>query len=78
MTFWPPGTGKIRGPKLAAQLALVRTSVKPRKVCPSPLPEGSHEELEKNSMRKELLAVLSRVPEIVTFPAAIVAEVITG
>jgi hypothetical protein len=78
MTFWPPGMGKTSGPKVAPQPASVVTVVDPRKVCPSPLPEGSHEAFEKNSIRKELLAVLSRVPEIVTFPPAMFAEVITG
>src|SRR5262249_43694771 len=82
-TVCPPGIANETGPKLPfgvpvpAQVPVVRV-VKPRKVCPSPFPEGSQEALEKNSIWKVLFEMLFRVPEIVTLPTAIEAEVMTG
>ena len=78
ITDWPPGAAKTSGPKLALQVLPVVTLVAPRKVCPSPFPEGSHTALEKNSTRKVVLAVLFKVPEIVALPPPIDAEVMTG
>ena len=62
----------------ATQAALVDTFVDPMNVVPSPLPNGSHVRLAKNSMRKFETAVLLRVPWIVVDPAIVVAEVSTG
>jgi hypothetical protein len=74
----PPIAEKLTLLKLAEQFASVVTLVDPRNVCPSPLPDGSHAAFEKNSTRKELLAVLFSVPEIMTLPPTREAEVRTG
>src|SRR6266446_6827901 len=75
---WPGGTGNESGPKLALQLPSVVTIVEPRKVRPSPKPEGSPSVLEKNSMRNPVFGTLSRVPESVTKPFENEADVIIG
>ena len=62
----------------ALQLLLVVTLAAPRKVCPSPNPEGSHMALEKNSIRKVVLAVLLSVPCTVVLSPLLVAVVRTG
>ena len=62
--------------KLALPLPSVVTLVKPRKVSPSPKPEGSQAELEKNSSTNWVLGVLLSVPSIVALPPT--AEVNTG
>ncbi len=65
-------------PKVAVKLALpfpsVVTSLKPKKVSPSPLPEGSQALLEKNSSLNWVLAVLLSVPSMVVLPLS--AEVL--
>src|SRR5436190_13144969 len=77
ITLWPLGTAKLT-PKLALPKKSVATMVKPMKVWPSPLPEGSQAALAKNSTRKFVIAVLLSVPEIVAFPATTAADVMTG
>jgi hypothetical protein len=77
-TVSPPGSGKLKGPKVALQFALVVTTVEPRKCFPWPKPDEWHAGLEKNSSRKLVLATLSKVPDTITFPPLRVAEVITG
>ena len=47
---------------VALQLASVDISLEPMKVCPSPLPSGSHSGLSKNSTRKVVLATLFKLP----------------
>ena len=44
------------------QLASVGMSAEPMKVCPSPLPNGSHCELSKNSTRKLVFGMLFKLP----------------
>ena len=63
VTNWPPETevGKVKL-KLALQPPSVVTGMEPIKVFPSPLPEGSHAGLAKNSSVKVVLAVLLSVP----------------
>jgi hypothetical protein len=56
----------------------VVTSEEPKNRLPSPLPEGSHSELAKNSMRKSVFGTLERVPTIVTWLPFAVAESRTG
>ena len=46
VTTWPPAAGNSG--IVALPLAFVATAVAPRKVCPSPLPEGSQAVLPKN------------------------------
>src|SRR2546425_12438377 len=60
--------------KVALQLLLVVTVVEPMKVWPSPKPEESHAELEKNSMVKVVCAAALSVPWIVVLPPALTAE----
>ena len=76
--IWPGATGNTIGPSVPLHVASVVTFVNPRNVWPSPFPEGSHAALENNSTRNVVLAVLSKVPEIVTVFEAIGAEVISG
>jgi hypothetical protein len=76
-TVSPGGSGKLNGGIVAVQLALVVTTVEPRKCFPSPKPDEWHAGLEKNSTRKFVLATLSNVPDTITFPPPQVAE-ITG
>ena len=65
--------------KAEPQLESVVTVSEPRKVLPSPNPEGSQEGLEKNSIRNgPLLGVLSSVPWILVVPTPGVTEVMTG
>ena len=64
--------------KLTSPLTSVVTIVEPRKLWPSPLPEGSQSTLEKNSMVKVVLARLSRSPPIVVKAAPLVAKVSVG
>src|SRR5262245_21060519 len=64
--------------KLTSPLPSVVTVVAPRKVCPSPNPDGSATALAKNSMRKTVLGVLLSVPVMVVLPAPVPAEVMTG
>ena len=47
---------------VAVQLAAVGMSAEPMKVCPSPLANGSHCGLSKNSTRKVVLGALFRLP----------------
>jgi len=63
VTTWPDCTvtGKVTL-IVALQLASVGMSLKPMKVCPSPLPNGSHCTLSKNSTRKVVLAALFKLP----------------
>ena len=46
----------------ALPLPSVMMFVKPRNVVPSPLPDGSQAEFEKNSIRNAVLAVLLSMP----------------
>ena len=55
----PIGTEKL---KLALQEASVVAFAKPINVWPSPLPDGSQEPFEKNSILYCVLAVLFKVP----------------
>src|SRR6266480_2917715 len=64
--------------KLALQDASVVTLVKPRKVSPSPLPDGSQAEFAKNSILNCVFGVLFKVPRIVVVVESAIAEVITG
>src|SRR5438105_2332756 len=64
--------------KVALPSAPVVAMVKPRKVWPSPKPEGSQVGLPKNSMRKVVLAVLLSVPWIVALVPPAAAEVSIG
>jgi hypothetical protein len=75
---WLGGTGNESGPKLALQFPSVVTFVEPRKVCPSPKPDGSPSALEKNSRRNVVFETLSNVPESTTSPFEKEADVITG
>jgi hypothetical protein len=77
-TVSPVGSGKLKGPKVALQFALVVTTLEPRKCFPCPNPDEWHAGLEKNSRRKLVLATLSKVPETMTLPPPDEAEVITG
>ena len=63
VTTWPDCTvtGKVTL-IVALQLASVGMSLKPMKVCPSPLPNGSHCTLSKNSTRNVVLGVLFKLP----------------
>src|SRR4051794_30299209 len=71
-------TGKLTE-NAALPLPSVLTAVKPRKVWPSPKPDGSAASLAKNSSRKPVvLGVLLNVPATVVLPPALTAEVITG
>ena len=51
--------------KLALPEPFVLTCALPRKVCPSPKPEGSAVGLEKNSTVNLVLGVLVKLPRIV-------------
>ena len=79
VTTAPPATitGKVTV-MLAVQVPLVVTIAKPRKVCPSPLPDESHAALEKNSILNVVLAVLLRLPSMVVLPPPELAEVKVG
>ena len=63
VTTCPPCTltGRVTS-IVALQLASVGISLEPMKICPSPLPSGSHSGLSKNSTRKLVFAVLFRLP----------------
>src|SRR5436189_130003 len=54
----------IEKAKFALQEASVVALVKPRKVWPSPLPDGSQAEFAKNSILNCVFAVLFKVPWI--------------
>src|SRR5262249_54541410 len=73
-------TGGSVALKVAPQsvTGFVVTLVKPRNVCPSPLPDGSQAEFEKNSIRKLKPGLLSSVPFTTVFTPLVVAEVNTG
>lgn len=58
----PGDTATGRMTLIVALLPTVVTEVDPRKVWPSPLPEGSHDVFEKNSTVKGALAVLLSDP----------------
>jgi hypothetical protein len=63
VTTCPPCTltGRVTS-IVALQLASVGISLEPMKVCPSPLPSGSHCGLSKNSTRKVELGALFKLP----------------
>src|SRR5438105_3940086 len=71
----PPTAGKLKLVNVKLPLASVVSMTAPRKVCPSPLPLALQTALEKNSMRKVVLAVLLSDPEISTLPPTIDVEV---
>ena len=79
VTTCPPCTltGRVTS-IVALQLASVGISLEPMKVCPSPLPSGSHCGLSKNSTRKVVLGALFKLPWILVFPPPLMTEVITG
>ena len=47
---------------VALPLPFVVAVAEPRNICPSPLPDASHDELEKKSSVKVVLALLLSVP----------------
>ena len=71
VTTLPAGSAKALL-KLALPLASVVALTAPRKVWPSPKPEGSQLGLEKNSILNVVLAWLFRVPCTVLVPSALV------
>src|SRR5262249_57358541 len=70
-------TGKVVV-KLTLPAPSVVTWEAPRKVCPSPKPDGSSAALAKNSRRKLVLGVLLREPPMVVEPPALSTWVSTG
>ncbi len=64
--------------KVALPLLFVVTVVKPRKVSPSALPEGSRPWFAKNSIRKVVSATLASVPLTLVPPEEVLPPVSTG
>ncbi len=77
-TVSPGGIANAGVVKLALHVASVVTSMNPRNVRPWPKPDAPQAEFEKNSRRYVVLAMLFSVPEIVTLPPAMGADVMTG
>ena len=71
----PMGNVTLKDP---LQVPSVGTVVAPRKVLPSPKPDGSQAGLAKNSTRNDELALLFNVPWMLVVPTPVVTEVMTG
>src|SRR6185312_4020125 len=75
----PGATGTDRTAEMVAMpLLLVVTDCEPRKVCPSPAPDGSHSLLEKNCTSRFEFPAPAAVPSILKVPAAYCAAVRIG
>src|SRR5262249_26948345 len=75
---WPPGTEASGRLMLASPIGSVPCIAEPRKLCPSPHPDGSQTALSKNSRKKVVMARLLNVPTTVVLTPSELAAVSTG